>query len=309
MTPSYNQTQFLEETIRSVLLQGYPNLEYAIIDGESTDGSLEIIRRYEPWLAYWVSEKDRGQSHAINKGFSRASGEIVAWLNSDDLYAAGALPIIGSYFTRDLSLGMAYGDDRVIDSDGTPIETRRSRDFDLRWLLVWNYIPQPSTFIRRSVVPGSELVDETLHYVMDWDLWIRLARRVSVCRVPYVLSAMRFHPQAKSIEKDFNSEIELLIRRIYLDDLPPVLARMRPWARAMQAYRLGVSYFNSGEQERARRAFWDSLRVNVLGPKTLARLGYLLCCTLPRRPALALRRWAHAARWPPAYRMFHERKQ
>src|SRR5439155_11304713 len=109
VTPSYNQGQFVEETIRSVLLQGYPNLEYVVVDGGSTDESVEIIRKYEPWLAYWVSERDQGQTHAINKGLARATGEVFAYLNSDDLFVPGALTAIGEAYARYPHADAIYG--------------------------------------------------------------------------------------------------------------------------------------------------------------------------------------------------------
>src|SRR5215831_12852093 len=115
VTPSLNQGKFIEETIRSVLLQGYPELDYIIIDGGSTDGSVEVIKKYEPWLTYWVSEPDRGQSHAINKGWQRACGEIVAWLNSDDTYNRGALRCAVEAFRYNTAVGMVYSDMNYID--------------------------------------------------------------------------------------------------------------------------------------------------------------------------------------------------
>ena len=115
VTPSYNQGQFIEETIRSVLLQGYPNLEYIIIDGGSTDNSVEIIRKYEPWLAYWVSEPDNGQSEAINRGWSISQGDILAWLNSDDMYTQNAIQTAVSTLQRHPEMTMIYGDTNVIN--------------------------------------------------------------------------------------------------------------------------------------------------------------------------------------------------
>ena len=311
VTPSYNQAQFVEETIRSVLLQGYPNLEYIIIDGSSTDGSVEIIRKYEPWLAHWVSEPDDGQSAAINKGFVRSTGEIIAWLNSDDIYEPGALRCIGEYFIENPLVDVVYGDDRTLNQDGSVIETRQSREFDLRSLLILNYIPQPSTFVRRSAVTEEYLVDETLHCIMDWDLWIRLALRTRVAHIPRVLSSMRFHQQAKSVVvvERFNAEIETLLQRVYSSSLSSDLLATRRRAYAMQHYRYGVSYFDAGKMQQARRAFFRSLKADMLGPNTIARVGYLVGCLLPRRLSVSLRRWIHRLRWPAAYEMFHKEDQ
>src|SRR5437773_6556922 len=126
ITPSFNQGQFLEETIRSVLLQGYPNLDYIIIDGGSTDGSVEVVKKYEPWLTYWVSEPDRGQSHAINKGWQRAHGDVLAWLNSDDTYNPDALRCAAEALQQNPAAGMVYSDMNYIDVSSNVIYRLRS---------------------------------------------------------------------------------------------------------------------------------------------------------------------------------------
>src|SRR5204863_4372072 len=179
--PSFNQAAYLEQTMRSVLLQGYPDLEYIVVDGGSRDGSVEIIRRYEPWLAYWVSEPDRGQAHAINKGLASSTGAILAWLNSDDFYPPGTLPLVA----RRLALGRAsalVGHCLRLDADGSPPRLLRGRYASRRRLLAfWKgyEMHQPSIFWRREVFEEVGLLDEELHYVLDFDYWVRLSRYCS----------------------------------------------------------------------------------------------------------------------------------
>jgi GT2 family glycosyltransferase len=176
VTPSCNQGRFLEETIRSVLLQDYPNLEYFIMDGGSTDSSVEIVRKYEPWLTYWESEQDRGQSHAINKGWQRATGEIVAWLNSDDTYAWDTIRNAASFFVSHPEVDMIYGNCSKVDENGSRIGECPTRPFDMRALVCneW-FISQPTVFMRRKVLEGVGPLNEGLHLVMDWELWLRVA--------------------------------------------------------------------------------------------------------------------------------------
>jgi glycosyltransferase involved in cell wall biosynthesis len=147
VTPSYNQAQFLEETIRSVLLQGYPNLEYIIIDGGSTDGSVEIIRKYEKHLSDWVSEPDRGQSHAINKGFARATGEYIAWLNSDDVYEPGIIANAVAWFAEHPECDMIYSDCALVDEAGEPMGSHYIQDYSWEILLEGDCIPQQTVFL------------------------------------------------------------------------------------------------------------------------------------------------------------------
>lgn len=175
VTPSFNQAQYLEETIRSVLLQNYPNLEYIIIDGGSTDGSVEIIKKYEPWLTYWVSEPDRGQSHAINKGFERSTGEIMAWINSDDYYTSGAFKRICEIFiihTTQWVAGRTY----LILSNGELKDGRGEPKHDIRdWYFRCLY-NQQGIFWRRYLWKKAEGIDETLQFSFDYDLWMRFVK-------------------------------------------------------------------------------------------------------------------------------------
>jgi glycosyltransferase involved in cell wall biosynthesis len=200
VTPSFNQGKFIERTIESVLGQNYPHLEYIVVDGGSTDNTLEILKRYDDRLQ-WISEKDSGQSEAINKGFCMAKGEIVAWLNSDDVYLPGALETAGKYFAANPDVMMIYGEGYMTDEN----DTTRKRfpftepKFDL-WKLIYygDYILQQSTFFRRSVFDTIEMLGESLHYTMDWDLFIRIGKRFQVDYVPDYLGCIREHGEAKT---------------------------------------------------------------------------------------------------------------
>jgi glycosyltransferase involved in cell wall biosynthesis len=178
VTPSLNQAAFLERTIRSVLEQGYPDLEYFVFDGGSTDGSIEILERYDDRIAYWESVPDRGQSHAINKGLERATGEIVAYLNSDDYYLPGALSAIAEAFERDPSVGWVCGACRYLHADGSLNMIWRPRLPEgprPLWVRDMWYVPQASSFWRRSEVERIGGFREDLHYGMDTEFGIRLA--------------------------------------------------------------------------------------------------------------------------------------
>jgi glycosyltransferase involved in cell wall biosynthesis len=200
VTPSLDQAAYLEQTIRSVLLQGYPNLEYIVVDGGSRDGSVEIIRRYEPWLAQWVSEPDRGQAHAINKGFLRSTGDILAWLNSDDFYAPSALAIAGRHLARG-GCAALVGHCLRIHSSGTPPWLLRGRYAGRRRLLAfWKgyEMHQPSIFWTRQAYEKTGLLDEELHDILDFDYWVRLSQHCDFENVDAVLSCTNYHAAAKT---------------------------------------------------------------------------------------------------------------
>jgi glycosyltransferase involved in cell wall biosynthesis len=199
VTPSYNQGPFLEETIRSVLLQGYPDLEYIVIDGNSTDESVAIISKYEPWIIYWISEPDAGQTDAINKGIRKTSGDILAWLNSDDVYCPEALREIGKSFMTLPHVDLLYGDCEMIDGSGRVYDRFNVRSGDIIQLLEENFIAQPSAFCTREAWEKAGGLDENLHYAMDYDLWLRvfLGGMTSV-HLPAVLSRFRYHAASKS---------------------------------------------------------------------------------------------------------------
>ncbi len=197
VTPSYNQAQFLEETIRSVLLQGYPNLDYMVIDGGSKDGSVEIIRRYEPWLTYWVSEPDLGQADAINKGLGRSTGDIAAWLNSDDVYTPNALREMSSYFAIHPDAAVIYGDADFIDVTGKHTSRFRAQPFRPPQMFFDHFIPQPSAFIRRPAFDRAGGLDTLLHFCMDYDLWLRIALLGRLDYLPRVWSSYRVHAASK----------------------------------------------------------------------------------------------------------------
>ena len=200
VTPSYNQGKYLEKTIVSVLEQGYPNLEYIIIDGGSTDESVEIIRKYQDRLAYWVSEPDRGQSHAINKGFERASGEIFGWLNSDDWYHPGALQAVAEAFVATPEAGAVVGAGEMVDEEGAQLICKSPTKIDLDFLYHWleDFFWQPSTFFTKAIWQECGPLDENTHFAMDLDLWLKIASSSYFITVQNMLSCSLKHGRAKT---------------------------------------------------------------------------------------------------------------
>ncbi|MBX2962030.1 MAG: glycosyltransferase [Cyclobacteriaceae bacterium] len=201
VTPSYNQGHFLERTILSVLNQDYPNIEYIIMDGGSTDNSIEIIRKYENRLAYWESQKDRGQSHAINKGWHRACGMYCSYLNSDDTLAPGAVGKIVDAFLQNPNITMVYGDYTFIDEKDNVLREGKGESTNFRKLLIHGQMPaiaQPSSFYLTSEVKSAGYLDEQYHLSMDYDLLLKLAKSSEILYVPELISFFRLHRQTKS---------------------------------------------------------------------------------------------------------------
>ncbi|MBM4431594.1 MAG: glycosyltransferase [Chloroflexi bacterium] len=283
VTPSYNQGQFVEETIRSVLLQGYPNLEYIIMDGGSADGSVDIIRKYEPWLAYWVSERDSGQAQAINKGWRQSTGDVLAWMNSDDGYLPGALGLAVSWLASHPGTDVVFGACLRVDEGGDVIDQPVLPPFEyLAFVDGFNdYIPSGSTFIRRRVVERLGGLDESLRLVMDWDYWLRAGLVCSFGQTPEVLSVFRIYPQAKTWSREMAAVKGAEIVRIHENlfsraDLPAEVRALRRNVLS-KAYLAAVRYAQRGEDTRSlRRYLWKAMRCgpaawSALRPRTFAR--------------------------------------
>lgn len=226
ITPSYNQAQFLERTITSVLAQEYPKLEYILMDGGSTDGSREIIQRYADRIDYWQSEPDGGQTAAINAGWRRARGDVLCWLNSDDEYLPGTLNFAGEYMAEHPELWVVYGSWEAVDEHGRH-QNYAGRPFSRSvMVLSQNCIPQPSSFIRREAIDAVGFLDERLHYTMDLDLFMRIAAHQAPKFVSRVLSRATFHSEAKTVKlRDAMAEERFAVRRRYARwyELPLVL--------------------------------------------------------------------------------------
>ena len=234
ITPSFNQSRYLEQTMRSVLEQDYPRMEYFVVDGASTDDSVEIIRSYENQLAYWVSEKDSGQAEAINKGLSRVKGRIVAWLNSDDYYLPGAVSSAVKVFEANPDVVMVYGNMLAVDEHGQTINLLKYGQLSLKDLLCFQIIGQPSVFFSKDVLRKAGLLDTSFHFLLDHHLWIRIAQQGKILHVPQTWSAARYHAEAKNRAKaaEFGREA----------------FRILEWARG----RPGLAEAVSGVERRAR---------------------------------------------------------
>jgi glycosyltransferase involved in cell wall biosynthesis len=275
VTPSFNQVRFLEATLRSVLEQDYQRIEYLVVDGASTDGSVEIIRRYADRLAWWVSEKDTGQSEAINKGFRRARGEFIGWLNSDDIYLPGAISATVSAFQSHPEAGLIYGDALAIDSDGKPFNVMRARQYNLMDLMAFKIICQPAAFMRRLVLENVGYLNPAYHLLMDNLLWMCMAQKAPIVYVPQTWAAARYHDQAKNRTRGaaYGREARLLI-----EDLKSRPEFSGPIQSEEKRIRAGVERFDAfyltdaGQPWQALRSYWKSFRLH---------------------PGTALRDWRH----------------
>jgi glycosyltransferase involved in cell wall biosynthesis len=202
VTPSYNQGAFIEETIRSVLLQGYPNLEHIVIDGGSSDNTLDVLARYGDHVR-WVSEPDRGQADAINKGLRMAKGEILAYLNSDDLYLPGAVQTVVEYFAAHPQVGLTYGDCQIIDSQGNFQGLLSAPKPNVKRLIHRaEFIPQAAAFWCQEVIECVGLLDESLHCALDHDFFIRIARAFPMGRILQPLACFRLHGVSKTVSQE-----------------------------------------------------------------------------------------------------------
>jgi len=211
VTPSFNQAPFLEETIRSVLDQDYPNLEYIIIDGGSTDGSLDIINCYSDHLSWWVSGPDQGQTDALNKGFKQAQGDILAWLNSDDTYLPQAISRAVNYLQSHAEIGMVYGDANLIDECGNVIGKFPARQTNYQRLRRgYVHIPQQTAFFRANLWRQVGPLDPSFYFAMDYDLWVRMARIAPLQHVPELWANFRLHEAGKSVVADERCWPEML---------------------------------------------------------------------------------------------------
>lgn len=231
VTPSFNQGRFIEETIKSVISQeGDFFLEYIIMDGGSTDETVEVIKKYERLLEkgeypvkcrgvrlIWKSEKDKGQAHAVNKGFALATGDFLGWVNSDDTYMPEAISKALEYFKKHEAVMMVYGEGYYVDERGEIIERYKTEPFDYQRLAEHCFVCQPSAFLRRRVLDEVGYLDEGLHFCMDYEYWIRIGKDSKVGYLREYLATSRLHSDAKTVAKTKDAYIELIrtIKKYY----------------------------------------------------------------------------------------------
>lgn len=281
ITPSYNQAKYLEQTIQSVLQQDYPRIEYIVMDGASSDGSVEIIKKYARQLTYWESQPDKGQADAINKGFARATGDIVAWLNSDDYYLPGTISKAVQAFEQNPDVVLVYGNMLAVDEHGQTFNTLTYQPLTLEDLLCFQIIGQPAVFMRRSALQKTQGLDLTFHFLLDHLLWIQIAKQGKILHVHQTWSAARYHAEAKNVAKaaEFGREAFRILESIAQDkDLAATLLRIDRRAHA-SAYRVDARYLlDGGLPNQALQAWFRALV--IYPPVALKRMNIFVSALL-----------------------------
>lgn len=281
ITPSFNQARYLEQTIQSVLGQDYPHIEYIVVDGASTDGSVVVIKKYADKLAWWVSEKDSGQAEAINKGLARAKGEIVAWLNSDDYYLPSAVSAAMEVFEGNPDVVLVYGNMLAVDERGNAFNSLTYKQLSLQELLCFQIIGQPAVFFRREALEKAGMLDPTFHFLLDHHLWIRIAQHGKILHVNQTWAAARYHAEAKNRAKAAEFGREAFRILAWAESQPKLGEAIRPVERRARAsaYRVDARYrLDAGESASALKSWMRALFIHP--PTALARLNILASALL-----------------------------
>ena len=246
VTPSYNQVQFIEETLRSVLLQGYPNLEYIVMDGGSSDGSVEILKRYSHYFDYWVSRKDEGHAAAIRSGFDRATGIILGFVNSDDILLPNALRTVALFFSKHPSIDLVVGKSLIIGPNSEILRAVCGYPPTFYSLLFWGSggFTQPASFWSKDALQTVGMFDTSLRFAFDYDLYLRLTRYRTARRINAYLAAFRVHPKSKtSTLQDVKREEDTCLQKRYgIEHFPPLVCRIA-WYYYQARYLLFAGFF------------------------------------------------------------------
>lgn len=265
VTPSYNQARFLEQTMRSVLDQDYPNIDYMVADGGSTDGSVDIIQKYSKRLKWWVSEKDGGQAEAINKGFARARGEIIAWINSDDYYMPGAIADAVKALADHPEVGMVFGNVRVVDENEKVLNQLSYSDWGLVDLMSFHIIGQPAVFMRREVLDKVGNLDQSYHLLLDHQLWIRMALEGGIKYIPSLWASAHYHEDCKNLAmaSSFGSEAMRIVQWMQTSVRSRELFHQNRKKILAGAERLNAFYLlDAKEYSASFRAYWKAFWLN-----------------------------------------------
>ena len=285
VTPSYNQAQFLEETILSVLEQDYPHIEYVVVDGGSTDGSVEIIERHADRLAWWASERDSGQVAALNCGFEQTTGALLAYVNSDDTLLPGAISEMVAEFEANPALVMVYGDALYTDAQSNQMGSLVSRDWDPRTMVrnCDNHVVQPSSMWTRAAWESAGPFDNRGYYFFDFEFYLRLSVLGPVKRVPRPWSTYREHADSKTMDHLGKARDYLRFADDFLtsDRLPRELRPYVREARARARVVAGNNLYGEAQLPLARRWLWEALAIH---PRSASRFSLALACKslLPR---------------------------